>query len=277
MYVKKNNFLQKGDTMSLRGVYITKSKTGKLLFRASLTHKRKHISLGTYSSETKAHQIYMEAHKVLQDSQYTISLYNKDFILPFEKYVSLVNLRENSIYFSNPIYLQNKFFLYYLSPEKILKFDLDDLFYYSQHKIMCRNRHLFVADYGSQISLRSRYGIRNYAVKGRDYEFINHDSFDFRYENIKIFNPFYGIYPIQKKQKTLYSARIHIRSYYHIGSYSSMIKAAIAYNKAVDILHQNGFNKNYPVNYIEEISPSKYADIYAMLKISPKIYTLKPI
>ena len=52
--------------------------------------------------------------------------------------------------------------------------------------------------------------------------------------------------------------------------------AAIAYNKAVDILHYNGFDKNYPVNYIDDMSPKKYADLYADLRINDGIYALKP-
>ena len=34
---------------------------------------------------------------------------------------------------------------YYLSPSHVLKFDPDDLFYYSSHKIMRRGNHYFVA------------------------------------------------------------------------------------------------------------------------------------
>ena len=85
-----------------------------------------------------------------------------------------------------PIYLKNKYFLYYLSPSLCLKFDIDDLFYYSSKKIMCRGGRLFVNDYGMQCSILNRYGIKNYAVCGKDYHFINGDATDFRYENIEI-------------------------------------------------------------------------------------------
>jgi len=262
--------------LSLPGVYPAKTKNGKNYYRSSLTCNRKHISLGSYASEQKASLAYQEGRKILGDSSFSVHDYHPDLTISFEKYVSLVNLRDHHIYFSTPIYLERNFFYYFLSPEIVLKFDLDDLFYYSSHKIMIRNRHLFIDDYGSQISLPSRYGIRNYAVRNRDYRFVNEDPRDFRYENIQIFNPYYGIHAVQKKHRTFYQARIHIRGYFIIGLYTTAIEAAVAYNKAVDILKQKGSRKNYALNYIEELSPSKYADLYSVLPISSKLLSLPP-
>ena len=34
---------------------------------------------------------------------------------------------------------------------------------------MRRNEHYFVADYGMQVTILNRYGIRNYGVLGKDY------------------------------------------------------------------------------------------------------------
>ena len=62
-----------------------------------------------------------------------------------------INVRDNGIYIKNPIYLKKGFFLYYLTEEEILKFDVDDLFYYSEHKIMRRGNHFFVSDFGMQV------------------------------------------------------------------------------------------------------------------------------
>ena len=45
--------------------------------------------------------------------------------------------------------------------------------------------------------------------------------------------------------------------------------AAITYNKAVDLAHQAGISKNFPENYIEELSASSYADIYQQISLSP--------
>ncbi len=38
---------------------------------------------------------------------------------------------------------------------------------------------------------------------------------------------------------------------------------------AVDLAHQAGISKNFPENYIEELSASSYADIYQQISLSP--------
>ena len=55
-----------------------------------------------------------------------------------------------------------------------------------------------------------------------------------------------------------------------------MEEAAIAYNKAIDILHKQGVGRSYVPNYLEHVSPKTYADIYASLKVSPKLYSILP-
>jgi hypothetical protein len=72
-----------------------------------------------------------------------------------------------------------------------------------------------------------------------------------------------------------YKTVIHVKSNYVVGKYNSESEAAIAYNKAADILIKNGIKKNFQLNYVEDLSPSQYADIYLKLKISPKIYELR--
>ena len=156
-----------------------------------------------------------------------------------------------------------------------MKFDIDDLFYYSSHKIMKRGGHLFVADYGSQLSILQRYGIKSYAVFGRDYLFANDDPFDLRYENIIILNRYHGVRQFAHKGFIRYKTFIHIKSNYVVGVYNSEVEAAIAYNKAADILIKNGVNKKYQLNYIEDLSASQYADLYVKVKIPKKIYALK--
>ncbi len=262
----------------LPGVYPATKKDGTPYYRASLTHCGKHISLGSYDTPEQANSAYNEACSILRDNQNDIESFSqKERILLFEKWVSIVNLRDNNIYFSNPIYMRKNFFEYYLSPEFVFKFDLDDLFYYSSHKIMQRNGHFFVSDYGMQYNIMNRYGIKNYAVEGRDYRFINGDSTDMRYVNIEVLNTYHGVTRIEKNGKILFKARIHVRSYYVIGTYSTVTEAAIAYNKAIDILKKNGVNKNYTPNYIENLSGKIYADIYSDLEVSDSIkkYGLK--
>ena len=260
----------------LKGVFAAYKKDGSPYFRSSLTYKRKHISLGSFSTPESAHQAYLEGAGLLTDTSVGLIQYHENSPLSFEKWVCLINFRDNGIYFGTPIYMGQKLFYYYLSPTKCLKFDLDDLFYYSSHKIMCRGRHYFVADYGMQVNLVSRYGIKNYAVEGRDYRFLNGDSTDFRRENLEIMNIYHGVRLIHKKGQYYYTVRIHINGNYSVGQYSTEEEAAIAYNKAIDILHRNGFRKNFTPNYIEGISPVRYADIYTGIKISPRIVNLRP-
>ena len=141
---------------------------------------------------------------------------------------------------------------------------------------MRRGSHYFVADYGLQVSIVSRYGIKPYAKEGRDYRFINGDNSDFRRENLEILNLYHGVSSEYKNGQLLFAVRIHIRGNYIVGRYDDEITAAIAYNKAIDILHKNGVTKKFLPNYIEDLSPSRYAEIYSALEVSPKITGYRP-
>ena len=256
------------------GVYATSLKDGTPSYRASITYRGKHISLGSFGAKSTAAKVYKEALSVLSSDKKDISSYKKTMAIPFEKYVSLINYRDKGMYIANPIYLEKKYFLYYISPEIAYKFDIEDLFYYSSHKIMKRGSHLFVADYGSQLSVLQRYGIKSYSVIGRDYRFANDDPYDLRYENIIILNRYHGVRQFAEKGFVKYKTVIHIRSNYVVGKYASEAEAAIAYNKAADILTKNGIKRNFIQNYVEEVSASQYADIYLKVKISDKIYNI---
>ncbi len=272
-----NNDSQIIEKKHFEGVFSASKKSGEVYYRASLTYRSKHISLGSFDTPEKAHEAYIEGQRLLTDSTLTLNSYHKASPLAFEKWVCLLNFRDNGIYFGKPIYIGQRLFYYYLSPKHILKFDLDDLFFYSSRKIMCRGNHYFVADYGMQLNIASRYGIKNYAVAGVDFRFINGDNTDFRRENIEILNIYHGVRCEQQKNgQYLYTVRIHIKGNYLVGKYSSELEAAIAYNKAIDILKKNGVTKNFMPNYIEGLSPSKYAEIYTTVKISPKISDYQP-
>ncbi|MCM1187835.1 MAG: hypothetical protein NC541_00885 [bacterium] len=258
------------------GVFPASKKNGETYYRASLTFRRRHISLGSFSTPEDAHSAYLEGRQVLSTPSAVPEKYIPGGLLPFEKWVSLANFRDNGIYFRNPIYVSRKMFYYYLTPSRVLKFDPDDLFYYSSHKIMCRGGHYFVADYGLQVSIASRYGIPPYAREGRDFFFINGDSTDFRRENIRVVNIYRGVTAEQKKGQRIYTVRIHIKGSVIVGRYRSETEAAIAYNKAADTLRKNGLPKNYTLNYIEGLPPGRYAEIYSSLEISPRIAQYRP-
>ena len=259
----------------LPGVYVDTKKNGDKNYRASLTINQKHISLGSYDSEIQASAAYSLAKEILTDTKHSCYNYHEDYPINYDKYVSLINLRDNGLYFSNPIYIRKRDFSYFYSPFEELKFDIDDLFFFSQHKIMCRGNHYFVSEFGMQTSIKERYGIMSFAVEGRDYVFVNSDSLDFRRENLKVVNRYHGVTVIEKKMKKIYKATIHVRSNYVIGKYSSEKEAAVAYNKAADILIKNGFKKSFMQNYIDDCTNKEYAEIYSRVKVSDTIMNLK--
>lgn len=270
----------------LAGVYETTKKNGTVYYRSSVTYKGRHISLGSFENAQSAHFAYKQALSILEpDSPVDIDTLPQFYqtesassknaqkniagfdSLPFEKAVCLLNFRDNRIYFSSPIYLKKSFFYYYLTPEITLLFDKEDLFFYSSHRIMKRGGHLFVAEYGMQTSVLSRYGIRSYAVKDRDYRFLNGNANDLRYANIEIINPYFGVFRSGTLGSYTYQVRIHINGDLQVGIYKDEKTAAIAYNKAADFCHQYGIVKNFPVNYIEGLSAREYADIYSAIAL----------
>ncbi|MCR5655403.1 MAG: hypothetical protein K6G07_07175 [Lachnospiraceae bacterium] len=252
------------------GVYRTTKKDGSVYYRSSLTYKRKHISLGSFSNEDDATKAYREGREILDNASLRFSEYGSG-LLSYEKAVILFNFRDNGIYFHNPIYVFKTHFSYYLTKDDIYTFDLDDLFYYASHKLMRRGGHLFVSDYGMQISILSRYGIQPFAVSGRDYEFRNGDPYDLRYANVICKNPYHGVRIVTKNGIPMYRAMIHYNGDTIIGTYKTALEAAIAYNKAVDLLKKQGYSKNYNINYIEGLGPKDYAEIYAGIAVSKSI------
>ena len=86
----------------------------------------------------------------------------------------------------------------------------------------------------------------------------------------KLLNPYHGVEIVKTAGLDKYKARIHINGNFVIGTYNTIEKAAIAYNKAVDMAHAHGIEKNYPENYIESISGKEYADIYTSVTVSNK-------
>lgn len=255
----------------LPGVYAAVRKNGTPYYRASLTYRNKHISLGSYDNPHDAHRAYALAGAVLEDPAVTLNDYEDGSVLAFSKWVSLLNFRDNSIYFATPIYIRPKFFYYYFTLSDFFIFDLEDLFYYSSRKISRRGGHYFVADYGMQVNIMSRYGIKNYAVEGRDYRFINGNDQDLRYENIEIINRYNGVQAITHKGLTRYQVKINVKGAVKVGVYDSETEAAIAYNKAIDLLKKAGVHKAYTPNYMEGMSPAAYADLYDSVKVSRRI------
>lgn len=255
-----------------RGIFKAQKGNGECYYRASINRKNKKISLGSFSTEEEALRAYKEAVLLFDEKSITLDNY-EIFIksLSQGKIISLLNLRDNGIYFKTPIYLRDGYFSYFLASTGELKFDNEDLFYYSSHTIMKRGGHLFVNDYGSQYSLISRYGIRAYAVEGKDFRFVNGDNFDYRYENILIINKYRGVTRKTTAKGHTYYVKIHINGEYNLGKFKDEISAAICYNKGVDEALKKGVQKDFSKNYIEEINAERYKCIYNEITL-PKKY-----
>ena len=257
----------------LTGVYEAVKKNGERYYRASFTYRNKHISLGSFETEQTAHEAYILAGELTtgEKNHLSISAYQAiESALSFEKWVVLINFRDNGMYIKNPIYLKRRYFIYYYNEETQLKFDVDDLFYYSEHKIMKRGGHLFVADYGMQVNVLSRYGIKNHAVCGRDYRFVNGDNTDFRYGNIEVVNRYYGVIKEERNGNILYTTKIHVVGDVIVGRYEMEEEAAVAYNVAADLLESEGAKKAYPRNYIEGLSGENYKKLYQNVSMAKK-------
>lgn len=254
----------------LPGVFQARKKNGDIYFRSSVTFRGKHISLGSFTTQEEAHRTYTIAANLLKSEIRFLPDDYRPCELPFSKWVVLNNFKNNGLYIKTPIYLQANYFEYYLSREDVLLFDADDLFYYSHHSIMRRGGHLFVADYGMQVNIASRYGIKNFAVENRDYRFVNGNDHDYRYANIEILNAYQGVTRQPDVYPAVYVAKIHINGDHIIGRYPTDTEAAIAYNKAADQLQEAGIGIQYASNYLSELSSEEYRRIYREISFEPR-------
>ncbi len=68
----------------LPGVFEARKKSGEVYYRSSITKFGKHVSLGSFSTEKKAHKAYMEANRIYEDKRINpLNLRSKLKELPF--------------------------------------------------------------------------------------------------------------------------------------------------------------------------------------------------
>ncbi len=254
-----------------KGVYQTTKKDGTTYYRSNITYAGRHVSLGSFADEDTAAAAYVAARRLYSDASITlVNIGNEHEPLSFDKAVTILNHRDHGIYIKTPIYLQTGYFSYFLKGVGELKFDNDDLFYYSEHRILVHDGHIYVNDFGMQYGILARYGIKNFAVAGKDYTFANGDPLDFRYQNIIVINRYHGVTKKTIAGNVRYEAKIHINGEYLIGRFRSEPEAAVAYNKAADAASSAGIQKNFIQNYVVDLSAKEYADVYSDILLPEK-------
>ena len=77
------------------GTFQAQKKDGTIYYRSSFTYKNKHISLGSFDTQAKAHEAYLEAMHLTQTPDITLMDYSPKGCLSFEKWVVLCNFRDN--------------------------------------------------------------------------------------------------------------------------------------------------------------------------------------
>ena len=65
-------------------------------------------------------------------------------------------------------------------------------------------------------------------------------------------------------------AKIHVNGDRIIGRYPTDTEAAVAYNKAADLLQEAGVEIRYTSNYISELSSEEYRRIYHEISFEPR-------
>ena len=78
---------------------------------------------------------------------------------------------------------------------------------------------------------------------------------DFRYENIEIINRYHGVFRKTHQERRYMRHAFTGKATFIVGRYESETNAAVAHNKAAAVLIRKGYDKKYPVNYVEELSP----------------------
>ena len=245
---------------------------GNTKYKVYFVYESNKIYLGIYPSMETAQKALEEAQMIMEAPKGPPDF--NFFTLSYQKIVSLCNFRDHRKYIKNPIYLYATYFHYYLSKECILVFDSKDLLYFSTYKIYKRGHYLYTQDSVSQQNILSRFHIPSYSVIGKDYYFKNGNPFDFRRENLISINHYKGVKQKVKQDQLVYVASIYIDTTLVIGYYASEIEAAIAYNKAIDLLRQQNSPHHYTYNTIPYLTDTEYQVLYEKISVSPRLLHL---
>ena len=105
----------------------TKQSGNQTKYRVYYMYQSKKIYIGLYETYAEAEKAYQYV-ATLMTGSVSFTAYTPEF-LTFDKFVTLLNARDNHTYFHTPIYIEEATFKYFLSPERYLLFDLRDLLY----------------------------------------------------------------------------------------------------------------------------------------------------
>ena len=132
--VRKIYLLFSGEKCYYRNMSEQNIEKNNYIKESSVPEKRRNCLLPCFSDQKRqayqswqfprclqAHRAYEQGLLLLSDPSLTLQSYEKVSPLSFEKWVSLINLRDNGLYIGNPIYLGQQLFYYYLSPPPCLK------------------------------------------------------------------------------------------------------------------------------------------------------------
>jgi len=244
-------------------------KNSIIRYKVYFVYQSKKIYLGLFDTTLAANNALLEAEAIM-DHPIDIAHYTCASI-DYKKFISLCNFRKQHVYIKNPICIYDHYFCYYFDKDIVFTFDMKDLLFFSTYKICKRGHYIYTQDSVTQQSILSRFGIHPHSVCGVDYVFRNGNPYDFRRENLEVVNAYKGVTHKMRNQESVYITKIFINQNLIIGHYPSGLEAAIAYNKAIDILFENGNARDYIKNTIPYLTLTEYNQIYDRLAISPRI------
>lgn len=247
----------------------TKQSGDTVKYRVYYMYQSKKIYIGIYETSEKAQEVYAWV-----DTKMSSGFSLEDYLgspIAFDKFITLLNFKNNGAYFSVPIYIFPDHFKYYLSEDFYMIFSLKDLFFISNYKIHKRGQYLYINIGTRQENLLKRFGISNHATYGVDYLMHNGNRYDLRRENIHILNHYKGVQYEDKYHTKTYVARIRTTQYLVIGHYDSELLAAIAYNKAVDYLEKSSSSCSYEKNEFPFLTRQEYQSLYDKVEVSKRL------
>ena len=249
--------------------YIYPTQNSK--FRVYYLYKTKKIYLGLYNNSESASLAYDFVQQIFE-GDLTVDAYTVDIPISFDKFISCINFRDSNFYFKTPIYVYKDCFKYYLKPDLVLTFDLKDLLFFSNTRIHKRRDYLYTYMGDHQENILRRFGFTKSMIYLKDYRFKNGDRYDFRRENIEVINHYYGVKKEKRYNQPTYVARIALQNTsLTIGHYETEIQAAIAYNKAADLVNYRLEDSPYPLNSFPFLTRQEYQDLYDELVISKRL------